>query len=696
MADVTPDKIERRREGDYQDLKGISEAVHRAQAVIEFDLTGKILSVNSNFVETMGYSVDELIGKHHSMFCEPSYARSPEYAEFWKRLGAGDFEGGQFKRIGKGGKEVWLRATYNPIFDVSGKPVKVVMFATDITATKLREAEATGKVDAIGRAQAVIEFDLVGNILSANDNFLNTMGYTAEEIAGKHHRIFCDASYTQTHEYVEFWDHLSKGQFEAGQFKRFDKEGNEVWLQATYNPILDASGRPFKVVKFATDITAMKLHDAEVTGKVDAIDRAQAVIEFDLNGIILTANPNFLEVTGYTEAELIGKHHRMFCDPDYVTKEEYRNFWDRLSSGQFEAGEYLRYGKGGKEIWMQATYNPIFDADHRPVKVVKIASDVTEVKLANAEISGKVDAIDRAQAAIEFDLEGNVLTANENFLRTMGYSLREVVGQHHSHFCTPEYTLSDDYRDFWLRLSKGEIISGRFHRVGKFGRDVYIQAAYNPIFDLSGRPVKVVKYAYDVTPDVQRELRITTNTAAMTKSVLELSESIKSISASSRQASDLAQETNANAEQGSEALQASLEAIGLIQRSSHAITEIVRVMSEIANQTNLLAFNASIEAARAGEHGIGFSVVAGEVRKLAERSSEAAQEIGKLIEESAQRVDQGSEVSKRAEAAFAQIVSSASRTNEVIHEIAEATTLQEAASDTVNELITQLAASDAS
>ena len=245
-----------------------------------------------------------------------------------------------------------------------------------------------------------------------------------------------------------------------------------------------------------------------------------------------------------------------------------------------------------------------------------------------------------------------------------------------------------------MRLGKGEFITGRFHRVGKFGRNVHIQAAYNPILDLSGNAVKVVKYAYDITEQVEREQRIATNTRDMTVSVRDLSGSIEDIAASSGVAMDLARETQANAEQGAEALRASLEAIGLIQRSSSSIGEIVRMMGEIANQTNLLAFNASIEAAPAWEHGVGFSIVAGEVRKLEERSSEAAQQISKLIEESAERVTQGSEVSKRASEAFERISQSVAKTNEAIATISESTKTQQAASRTVDQLIVAIAATD--
>ncbi|RBY79496.1 PAS domain-containing methyl-accepting chemotaxis protein [Blastococcus sp. TF02A-26] len=676
------------------EFRGKVAAIDRAQAVIEFGLDGTVLTANQNFCDTMGYALHEIQGRHHRMFCEPTEAAGSDYAEFWARLGAGGYESGEFRRLTKDGREVWLQATYNPILDDAGKPLKIVKFASDITDAKFAGAEARSKIAAMDRSQAVIEFDVSGRVLTANDNFCDTMGYALTEIRGKHHRLFCDPAYAASEEYAQLWERLGRGEYEAGEFKRRDKEGRDVWLQATYNPILDDSGNVVKVVKFASDTTAAKRQHDEFIGKIAAIDRAQAVIEFDLDGMVLAANANFLDALGYTLAEVRGKHHRIFCDPAYAATDEYRQFWQTLGSGDFHSGEYRRLGKTGKEIWIQATYNPIFDQEGKPFKVVKYAVDVTAAKLRTAEAAARIDALDRAQAVIEFDLEGNVLSANDNFLRTMGYSLREILGHHHSEFCADDYIRSPEYRDFWIRLGKGEVLAGRFHRKGKYGREVHIQATYNPIFDLSGRPFKVVKFAYDVTAEVKREARIAAASHAMTASVSELAASIEDIARSSQTATGLAGETQDNAQQGVEALRASLEAISLIQKSSNSITEIVRVMGEIANQTNLLAFNASIEAARAGEHGVGFSIVAGEVRKLAERSFEASQQIRRLIEESADRVAQGSEVSKRAEAAFERIVDSVTRTNDTIRSISASTLQQQAASSQVDQLIAQLASAE--
>ncbi len=237
------------------DLEAIYQALDRVQAIIEFDLDGTILSANDNFLRTFGYELDEIVGQHHRMFCESDYARSDEYGELWKKLGRGEFLAAEFKRIAKDGREIWLRASYNPVLDKDGQPVRVVKFATDVTASKQKTAEYEGMIRAINRAQAIIEFDLDGTVITANDNFLKIFGYTLEEVAGKHHRMFCEPGYAETPEYAQFWKKLGRGEYETDEFKRISKAGTEIWLQASYNPIFDADGRPVKVVKFASDIT---------------------------------------------------------------------------------------------------------------------------------------------------------------------------------------------------------------------------------------------------------------------------------------------------------------------------------------------------------------------------------------------------------------------------------------------------------
>ncbi len=238
----------------FSDAANVLRALSHSQAVIEFDLTGRILSANTNFCSAMGYGFEEIRGQHHSLFCDPATVASPAYKAFWAGLAAGRFDAGAYRRVGKGGREVWIQATYNPVFSGS-KPYKVIKLAADITAAKHAAIEDAGKLGAISRSQAVIEFTPAGEIITANQNFCATLGYQLEEIVGRHHRIFCKRDYVETAEYQSFWPRLAGGEFIASEFVRIAKNGSEIWIQAAYNPILDADGKVTKVVKFATDVT---------------------------------------------------------------------------------------------------------------------------------------------------------------------------------------------------------------------------------------------------------------------------------------------------------------------------------------------------------------------------------------------------------------------------------------------------------
>jgi methyl-accepting chemotaxis protein len=266
--------------------------------------------------------------------------------------------------------------------------------------------EAARALKALNKAMATIEFEPDGTIITANQNFLSAMGYTLQEIRGKHHSMFVEPAERESAEYRQFWDALRRGEYQAREFKRVGKGGREIWIEASYNPLVDESGRTYKVIKFATDVSARKTEYADLFGKVQAIQRSQAVIEFNLDGTIITANENFLKTLGYSLSEIRGKHHSMFVEPAERDSADYKKFWETLRRGQFQAAQYKRIGKGGKEIWIEASYNPVMDLNGKPWKVVKFATDLTRRKqeileMANefeANVKGMVDSLsDSAQ-----------------------------------------------------------------------------------------------------------------------------------------------------------------------------------------------------------------------------------------------------------------------------------------------------------
>ncbi|MFB6446073.1 methyl-accepting chemotaxis protein [Bradyrhizobium tunisiense] len=291
----------------------------------------------------------------------------------------------------------------NRKFDLVATPVKgsdgsrtgVVVEWSD-ASVRLQNLDFGAQVAAANRSQAVIEFNMDGTVSNANENFLNTLGYTLDEIRGKHHSMFVAPAERDSAAYREFWAALNRGEYQATEYKRIGKGGKEVWIQASYNPIFDERGRPSKVVKFATDVTAQKLKSADLAGQIAAIDKAQAVIEFNMDGTIVTANANFLGAVGYSLAEIKGKHHSMFVDPGERDSTSYREFWAALNRGEYQAAEYKRVGKGGKEVYIQASYNPILDLNGKPFKVVKYATDTTRqvlVRMGNERVRGMMESV---------------------------------------------------------------------------------------------------------------------------------------------------------------------------------------------------------------------------------------------------------------------------------------------------------------
>lgn len=496
--------------------------------------------------------------------------------------------------------------------------------------SKSKAAEA--ELESIRRWQAVIEFDLDGKILSANDLFLRTVGYELNEIVGQHHSIFVPVEERGTEKYRAFWRDLKAGEAFQAEFPRVTKTGQPIWLQATYTPICGRGGKtPFKVVKYATDITRAKLASTNAQGQLAAIDKSQATIEFDLAGKILTANQNFLTTLGYSLPEIQGRHHSMFVEPAERGADVYIRFWQKLARGEYDEGQYLRIGKDNRRAWIQASYNPIFDAHGKPYKVVKFATDITANKMAAA-------ATEKAVADTR-----EVILATQAKDLTKRISCDDKEGQI-VELCQGINQLLDEFSTIIMSVGgAAEQINTGARRIG-------------------GDSQALAQRTEEQSSSLEE-------TAATTE---ELAASVKQSYQRACEAAELGSQANKAAKQGGAIVTDAVAAMERIERAATDISEIIRVIDDIAFQTNLLALNAAVEAARAGDAGKGFAVVASEVRTLAQRSSAAANDIKKLITNSTEQVEDGVKLVRAAGAALSDIVESSSSVAAALSDITSA------------------------
>jgi methyl-accepting chemotaxis protein len=512
-----------------------------------------------------------------------------------------------------------------------------------------KDADFRGQIAAIGASQAVIEFNLDGTIREANDNFAQVMGYSKSEVVGKHHSTFVDAAVANGHDYRAFWEKLNRGEPEFGTYKRVAKGGREVWLSASYNPIKDLSGKPFKVVKYATDVTEQMVRNADFAGQLAAISKSQAVIEFDMDGTVRKINDNFARTMGYSEGEVAGKHHSMFSDPADASGGEYRAFWAKLNRGEAELGTFKRIAKGGREVWLQSSYNPIADANGRPFKVVEYTSDVTSVMQAQQQLQLSVTQTqDAVKAAVDGDLT---------------------------------------------------------HRIPTEGKTGDLEALCRGVNSLLETTSDLVKRVKSATNEVQQgaeeiskgNLNLSQRTEEQASSLEETASSMEQMTSTVKQTADNAGQANQlamaarqQAEKGGAVVGNAVDAMSGINAASKKIADIIGVIDEIAFQTNLLALNAAVEAARAGEQGRGFAVVATEVRNLAGRSATAAKEIKALIVDSVAKVEEGSKLVDESGRTLEEIVNSVKKVTDIVAEIAAASREQSSGIEQVNKAVMQM------
>lgn len=626
-----------------QDKESEDDALNQSFGIIQCDLDQKITDCNDLVLETLGYTHEELVGESINKIRHKDDLDDPKYMAVWDSVRQGKPAEKQMRRIAKDGSEFWFQGTYTPIKSSTGAVTRVEIYSVDITGEVNKTLDYKGQLEAISKIQGVIEFDLTGNILACNDNFAAVTGYSKDEIVGKHHRMFAEKDYAESQEYTNFWLNLGQGHADGGVYKRIGKGGKEIWLQATYNPIFDINGKPYKVVKYATDITEYKLKESDNAGQIEALDKVLGVIEFDTKGNITKVNDNFVAVTGYSRDEIVGNHHRMFVDETISNSPEYQAFWEQLGNGEPDAGQYKRVGKGGKEIWLEASYNPIFDPNGIPYKVVKFATDISDQ---HAIAEGLKVAVYDSKKIIDEAKEGDIshrieMQGKSGDIATLCEGINDLL----DNMSTMLTQISEASET--INTAAGEIATGNT--------------------DLSSR-----------TEEQASNLQQTAS------SMEELSSTVKQNSDNAKQANKLAEEASGVAVKGGEVVGDVVTTMAGINESARKIEDIISVIDGIAFQTNILALNAAVEAARAGEQGRGFAVVAGEVRNLAQRSSSAAKEIKELIGDSVGKVQEGTKLVEDAGSTMTEIVNSVQRVTDIMSEITAASEEQSAGIEQVN------------
>lgn len=533
------------------EMTGVMTAVNTSLVTVEFAMDGAILNANETFLKLMGYEIDEVRGKHHRIFMNKKEAASPEYIQFWADLNAGMPQSKDFMRISKEGREVWLRATYSPVRDITGRYYKIIKLANDITERKLAEIENQRlSLVANNTDNSVVITNPQGQIEYVNSGFQKLTGYTLSEVIGKKPGTFLQGVLTDKITIARIRESLNKQIPLYEEILNYGKDGNTYWISLSINPIFDDNDVLVNFVAVQADITDTKRQSLDYKGKLEAIDKTYGVVELDTEGRILFMNTMMLNLLGYEDTEVIGRHHRMLVSETEVKSDGYNVFWDKLGKrGEYVVGEFKRICKNGKEIWLKGTYNAVIGLDGKPSKVVQYAQDITTAKLLEmsnqqqteelraqeeelrqnmeemqavqedlkkrylesakigAELDARVGALNAAAILSESDAYGNITYVNDKLLQVTGYTREELIGQPHSKLRHSD-TAKEIFAEMWTTIKAGRIFQGTYKNRKKDGSAYWVDATIAPVMGADGKPEKYIGIRFDITTAKEAEQAI--------------------------------------------------------------------------------------------------------------------------------------------------------------------------------------------